>query len=129
MMNLLVEEDRLQQIVKLVGPDVLPDAQRLILLAAEMFKTGFLQQDAGDKVDTYCAPRKQEMLLRAFVTFYRRARHIIAQGCPIARVRELAVIPELLRAKSTIRNDDEEGLFALLSRMDDQLGELEREYA
>lgn len=129
MMNLLVEEDRLQQIVKLVGPDVLPDAQRLVLLAAEMFKTGFLQQDAGDEVDTYCAPRKQEMLLRAFVTFYRRARHIIAQGCPISRIRELAVIPEFVRAKSTIRNDDEEGLFALLSRLDDQLGELEREYA
>jgi V/A-type H+-transporting ATPase subunit A len=128
-MNLLSEEDRLQQIVQLVGQDVLPDAQRLVLLAADMFKSGFLQQYAGDEVDTFCAPRKQVLLLRGFVTFYRRARHIIEQGAPIARVRELPVIQQLARAKSEIRNDDDEGLFALLNTLDHQLGELEREYA
>jgi V/A-type H+-transporting ATPase subunit A len=129
MMQLLSEEDRLQQIVRLVGPDVLPDAQRLVLLAADMFKTGFLQQSAVDEVDTYCAPRKQVLLLGGFVTFYRRARQVIARGAPFARVRELSIVRELQRAKSSIRNEDQDGLRALLSRLDDQLGELEREYA
>ena len=128
-MNLLGQEDKLQQIVRLVGPDVLPDAQRLVLLAADILKTGFLQQSAGDAVDTYCAPRKQVMLLRAFVMFHRRARQVIVRGAPFARVREMPVIHDLVRAKSAIRNDDEEGLFALISRLDDQLAEVEREYA
>jgi V/A-type H+-transporting ATPase subunit A len=128
-MNLLVEEDRLQQIVRLVGPDVLPDAQRLVLLVAEMFKNGFLQQSAMDEVDTFCTPLKQVQLLRAFVMFYRRARSVIAMGAPVARVRELSVIQDLQRAKSAIANDDKDGLFALISRLDEQLGELEREYA
>jgi V/A-type H+-transporting ATPase subunit A len=127
-MNLLSEEEKLQQIVRLVGPDVLPDAQRLVLLAAQMFKTGFLQQNAGDEVDTYCTPVKQEALLRAFVAFYTRARRVIGAGCPSARVRELPVVQQIRRAGMDIANDDEEGLRALARHVDDQLGRLEREY-
>jgi V/A-type H+-transporting ATPase subunit A len=127
-MNLLVEEDKLQQIVRLVGSDVLPDAQRLTLLTADLLKTGFLQQSAIDPVDTFCAPFKQVQLLRAFVMFYRRARDIVAAGAPIARVRELPVIQDLQRAKSSIGNEDRGALFALMSDLDEQFGELEREY-
>jgi V/A-type H+-transporting ATPase subunit A len=128
-MRMLAEEDKLQQIVRLVGPDVLPDTERLVLLVADMFKTGFLQQSAGDPVDTYCTPRKQVLLLKAFVTFYRRARAVIARGAPFARIRQLPAVLDLQRAKAGIRSDDEEGLRGLLSSVDDQLGPLEREYA
>jgi V/A-type H+-transporting ATPase subunit A len=128
MMNLLVEEDKLQQIVRLVGSDVLPDAQRLALLTADLLKTGFLQQSAIDPVDTFCAPLKQVQLLRAFVMFYRRARDIVAAGAPITRIRELPVIQQLQRAKSSIANDDRDALFALINTLDHQFGELEREY-
>ncbi|KPK62164.1 MAG: ATP synthase subunit A, partial [Planctomycetes bacterium SM23_32] len=127
-MNLLVEEDKLQQIVRLVGPDVLPDAQRLVLLVAEMFKSGFLQQNAADEVDTFCTPHKQVLLLRAFVTFYRRTRDVIARGAPFARVRELPVLRELRLAKSSIPNEDEDGLLRLLRTLDSQLAELEKDY-
>ena len=63
-MTLLQREERLQQIVKLVGPDVLPDSQRLILFIAEMLKDGFLPQSAFDEKDMYCAPERQVALLR-----------------------------------------------------------------
>ena len=56
--DILQQEDRLQQIVKLVGPDVLPDTQRLILFIAELLKNGFLQQNAFDEVDMYCRARR-----------------------------------------------------------------------
>jgi V/A-type H+-transporting ATPase subunit A len=125
MINLLSEEDELQEIVKLVGRDVLPDAQRLVLLVADLFKTGFLQQDATDPVDTYCPPDRQVRLLRAFVSFHRRARKIIQQGAPIAQVRDLEVVQEMRRAK--VVQDDEE-LDALLDRLDDALDQLERQY-
>jgi len=129
MMNLLVEEDKLQQIVQLVGPDVLPDAQRLVLLAAEMFRTGFLQQNAGDETDTYCGPEKQRRLLEAFVTFYRRARQIIGAGAPLARVRELRIVQDLARAKTVIPNDKPEAFDDLMSGLDDQFDDLAKDYA
>ena len=128
MVSLLAEEEKLQQIVQLVGADVLPDAQRLVLLVAEMFKNGFLRQNAMDPVDTFCSPRKQVMLLKAFVTFYLRAQDIIKRGAPIARVREMGAVGDLQRASMRIPNDDEDALRALVSRLDEQLGELEREY-
>ena len=127
-MNLLSQEDELLQIVKLVGPDVLPDGQRLVLLVADMFKTGFLQQSSLDEVDRYCPPEKQVRLLEAFVTFYRRARQVIQNGAPIAVIRELGIVQELRRAKSTIPNNDAEAMQGLLSRLDAQLGELEGQY-
>jgi len=128
-MNFLTEEDRLQQIVQLVGADVLPDGQRLVLLAAEIFKTGFLQQNASDEADTYCTPAKQQGLLEAIVTFYRRARRVIAAGAPVARVREMDIVQELMRAKLTIANEDREGMDALLGRLDAQFATVEKEYA
>ncbi len=128
MMNLLVEEDKLQQIVRLVGPDVLPDAQRLVLLVADMFKTGYLQQNATEEIDTYCGPHKQALLLQAFRQFYRRAERLVDQGIPVARIRELGVVQDLLRAKSTIKNEDQQALGALLSSVDRQFAELEKQH-
>jgi len=127
MMNLLVEEDKLQQIVRLVGPDVLPEAQRLVLLAADMFKTGFLQQNATEEIDTYCEPHKQAMLLQAFRQFYRGAERLVDQGTPVARIRELGIVQDLLRAKSTIKNEDQDALKSLLSELDGQFAELEKQ--
>jgi V/A-type H+-transporting ATPase subunit A len=123
--NLLSREDELQQIVKLVGPDVLPDAQRLVLLAADLIKTGFLQQDATDPDDTYCDPGKQMKLLRAFVTFYRRGREIIQQGASIAQLRELPIVQRLRRAKLIT---EEEELDDVLHSLEVQLSELERQH-
>ncbi len=127
MMNLLVEEDKLQQIVRLVGPDVLPESQRLVLLAADMFKTGFLQQNATEEIDTYCEPHKQAMLLQAFRQFYLRAERLVDQGTPVARIRELGVVQDLLRARSTIKNEDQQALQSLLSELDGQFAELEKQ--
>jgi len=127
MITLLSEEDKLQQIVRLVGPDVLPEPQRLTLLVADMFKTGFLQQDATDEVDTYCDPQKQAALLEAFCAFHERARRAVAAGTPVARIRELGIVQELVRAKSTIRNGDKQALDALMENLNAQFDELERQ--
>ncbi|MFW6189317.1 MAG: V-type ATP synthase subunit A [Planctomycetota bacterium] len=128
MMNLLSEEDDLQQIVQLVGEDVLPDRQRLVLMTADMFKSGFLQQNAMSEVDTYCSPAKQMGLLRAFVQFHDRAESLIEQGATIGVIRELDIVTDLRRAKGRIANEDEEAMQDLLSRLDGQFRELEEQY-
>mgnify|MGYP000288938957 CR=1 FL=1 len=127
--ELLQREDRLQQIVKLVGPDVLPDSHRLVLLVAEMIKNGFLQQNAFDPIDMYCLPRKQAMLMRLIAEFHERADRIIAKGAPLVRIRELPCVDEIVRARSTVPNDEPQQLEAIRERMRDQFDRLERGYA
>ena len=63
-MRILQAEDELKNIVKLVGPEALPDKQRLILETARIIRIAFLQQNALDPVDTYCSPQKQFKMLK-----------------------------------------------------------------
>jgi V/A-type H+-transporting ATPase subunit A len=128
MMDILQEEERLRAIVDLVGSDVLPDAQKLVLLTARLIRDGFLQQNAFDPVDTFCAPAKQAGLLRAMIVFYRRARRLVEGGAPVVRVREMEALESLARARSTIPNDDTEAMAALLRGLDAEFDALEAEY-
>jgi len=127
-MNVLHEEEQLREIVNLVGPDVLPDAQRLVLLTAEIFKDGFLQQNAFDPVDTYCDAEKQAGLLRAIITFHRNARRAIGKGAPMMRIRELPIVHTLMRARFDIPNGDKEALRKLEQDLAAQLAEVESSY-
>jgi V/A-type H+-transporting ATPase subunit A len=85
-MDILKKERRLSDIVRLIGPDALPDEQRLILLTSEMIKNGFLQQSSFDKVDMYCAPPKQMLLLSSILTFHELAENAIKSGTPLPKI-------------------------------------------
>jgi V/A-type H+/Na+-transporting ATPase subunit A len=128
-LTLLQREERLQQIIKLVGPDVLPYAQRLILFIAEIMKDGFLAQSAFDEKDMYCTPERQIALLRIILTLYRKSRDLIQAGIPLARVRQLPCVPQIIRAKSVIGNDEPEALMALERRVQEELEALAKESA
>jgi V/A-type H+-transporting ATPase subunit A len=127
-MTVLQREDRLQQIVRLVGPDVLPDSQRLILFIAEIFKDGFLTQSAYDEVDSYCSPERQVALLRLILMLYRRGRDLVHAGAPLVRLREMKCVPDVVRAKAAYGNDKLDELKALESRVNAELDALEKEY-
>ena len=117
-MTLLQREDRLQQIVKLVGPDVLPDSQRLILFIAELLKDGFLTQSAFDEKDMYCSPERQMALLRMIMALYRKGREAIQAGAPLLKVQKLPSVPLLMRAKEALGNDE----LAALADLGERLG-------
>ena len=127
-LEILQREDRLQQIVKLVGPDVLPDSQRLILFAAELLKDGFLTQSAFDANDMYCSPARQTALLRLILGLYRQAREIIQRGAPLLRIQQLPSVPGIVRAKSAFGNDALAGLEKLEQDVSRELATLAREY-
>lgn len=128
-LTLLQREDRLQQIVKLVGPDVLPDSQRLILFIAEIFKDGFLTQSAFDEKDMFCSPERQVALLRMILTLHRRGRDLIQAGAPLAQIRGLPSVPQLLRAKSAFGNDQLDQLLELEKRLGRELDVLEKQFS
>lgn len=125
---LLQREERLQQVVRLVGPDVLPDSQRLILFIAGILKDGFLTQSAYDEKDTFCAPDRQVALLRMILTLYRRGHDLVEKGVPLGRVRDLSCIPKVLHAKESFGNDELPGLAELEQRLRDELDTLEKQF-
>jgi V/A-type H+-transporting ATPase subunit A len=127
-MELLKKDQRLEQIVKLIGPDSLPDDQRLVLLSAEMVKSGFLQQNSFDPVDCYSSPRKQIMILELILEFHRRGLELIKRGAPLTKISSLPVRERILRLKSAVTNEDVEGMDAVRREMAAAFDELGRAY-
>ena len=128
-MDLLQRESRLQQIVKLVGPDALPDDQRLILETARLLREGILQQNALDPVDAYATVEKQVRMLRAILHFHARAERIVAKGCPIIILHQLPIVNTLVRMKTAVPNDNVKQIDALMADLNAQMDRLEQEYA
>ncbi|MBQ5491446.1 MAG: V-type ATP synthase subunit A [Treponema sp.] len=127
-LDLLKKEQRLQQIVRLIGADALPDTDRLVLTVAEMIKNGFLQQDAFDPVDQFSVPQKQVHILELIMSFYTQALEVIKAGAPLVKVTELPVRNEIVRAKSRIANEQVEELSTIAHHLDEQMAELSRTY-
>ena len=120
-LSILQREERCQQIARLVGPDALPDEDRLILFIAEILKDGFLSQSAFDEKDMYCSPERQAALLRVILAFYRKGRELVQAGLPLERLKTLSCVPGLLRAKSAYGDKELAGLSELEARMRSEL--------
>ena len=127
-LELLKDEQRLQQIVRLIGPDALPDEKRIVLTVADMIKNGFLQQSAFDAVDVYSVPEKQIAILMLIMTYYQRALKVIKAGAPLPTVVALPVKDEIVRLKSQVPNDKLEQMKEVEGRLDEQMDNLERQF-
>jgi V/A-type H+-transporting ATPase subunit A len=127
-MKILNEESRLSQIVKLVGPDALPDEQRLTLETARLLREGFLQQNALDEVDAYSTIQKQIRMLNLILHFHQKAQRIINFGAPVVAIHNLPVINMLIRMKTLVANDELTKLDDIQKEIDEQMDQLETEY-
>jgi V/A-type H+-transporting ATPase subunit A len=116
-MRILQAEDELKNIVKLVGPEALPDKQRLVLETARIIRIAILQQNALDAVDTYCSPQKQFKMLKIVVDFHHLADAVVSKGLPISKITALPVTEEIMRIKTGIPNDKLAQLDDLAKRM------------
>jgi V/A-type H+-transporting ATPase subunit A len=128
-LEILQRENRLQQVVKLVGPDALPDDQRLILETARLLREGFLQQNALDEVDSYATVEKQMRMLRVILHFHKRAAGIIAKGCPIIVIHDLPIVNTLVRMKTTVPNEQVEQIDKIWKALDEQMAQVEKDYS
>ncbi len=116
-LSILKREERLSQIVKLIGPDSLPDNQRLILLIADIIKKGFLQQNSFDDIDMYSVPKKQIAILKVIIEFYKLSKKAIELGAPIIKIRDIGLVEELIRLKSVVPNDKESDFEVFLNKI------------
>jgi V/A-type H+-transporting ATPase subunit A len=124
-MRILQAEDDLKNIVKLVGPEALPDKQRLILETARIIRIAFLQQNALDAIDTYSTPLKQFRMLKIIVDYHRLSENVVSKGAPIFKVTEMPITEEILRMKSSIPNEKVDLLDDLEKRMYESFAMLE----
>src|SRR5690349_5717418 len=127
-MELLSEESRLSQIVKLVGPDALPFAERMVLETARLIREGILQQNATDPVDAYSPVEKQIRMLELVLYFHERGMAIVRRGAPINLIHDLPVVDALIRMKSNVANDELNKLEDIQKAIDEQMSQLDSEY-
>ena len=127
-MELLSEESRLSQIVKLVGPDALPYAERMVLETTRLIREGILQQNATDAVDAYSSVEKQISLLELVLYFHERGMNIIRRGAPINLIHDLPVVDTIIRAKSSVTNEELGKLDDIRKQLDEQMSQLDAEY-
>jgi V/A-type H+-transporting ATPase subunit A len=126
-MHLLQQEGKLLQVVKLVGPDVLPDTQRIVLETCTMFKNAFLQQNSYDSIDMYCTPEKQIKMLRVILDFYELGLENIKKGANIHQLKKMEVTSDIQRMKFTIKSDEIDKIDAIrdkLSRAMERIGDM-----
>lgn len=128
-MELLHKEERLQQVVKLVGPDALPDTQRFILEVCTLFKNAFLQQNAYDKIDTFSIVQKQAKMLHIIVTYWRRGLQAIKNGTTLIKLRKIKVYQDIIKMKFSIPNDNLSGLDKIEARLERSMDQLEALHA
>ncbi len=99
MVDILGSENSLMETVKLIGSDVLPDDQKLIIETARVFRQGFLQQNAFHKTDTYIAPDKQMAMLEIILHLYHQARKLTAKNIPLNQLIATGIFSAIYRMK------------------------------
>jgi V/A-type H+-transporting ATPase subunit A len=118
--GILQREDTLKEIVRLLGPEALPDEEKLILEVARMIKIGILQQNSFDDVDTYCSPEKQFKLMKLLVDFYKQGQQALKDGAALSDIRAMPVIGTLLKARMAVKDDEMDKLEKVQTEISDQ---------
>ena len=121
LMNILTQESSLMEIVKLIGADVLPDDQKLILEIAKVIRVGFLQQNAFHKDDTSVPLMKQFKMMEVILYLYKKSRALISMGMPMSVLKEDSIFDKVISIKYDVPNDR-------LDMFDDYMKQIDRFY-
>ncbi|MDI6903692.1 MAG: V-type ATP synthase subunit A [Methanocellales archaeon] len=124
-MVVLQKESELQEIVQLVGPDALPERERMLLGVARMIREDFLQQNAYHEIDSYCSLEKQYLMLKMIMRFYELAKNALLNGIGIEQIEQMPIKDDMARMKYVPNETFAERYGELEKALDDQFGSLE----
>lgn len=116
---ILSEENSLMEIVKLIGSDVLPDSQKLVLEIARVIRLGFLQQNAYHKTDTYVPLQKQLKMMEVILYLHEKSKKLIDIGIPMSVLRQQGIFDKLISIKYDVLNNELDKLDSYKSMIDD----------
>ena len=125
---ILQEENKLMEIVKLIGSDVLPDGQRLDIEIAKVIRVGYLQQNAFHADDTYVPLAKQYRMMEVILYLYDTARKLVAKNIPLSRIRETGIFEDLIGIKYHVDNKNLGKFDEYIQKIDQIYKDLMREY-
>ncbi len=100
------EETSLNEIVKLIGSDILPEDQKLTIEIARVIRLGFLQQNSFHDIDTYVPMEKMKRMMEVIFRLYDGAKGLIGQSIPLSQIKATGIFDQLVRMKYQIPNDD-----------------------
>lgn len=118
MVQILQEESKLMEIVKLIGADVLPEGQKLTLEIAKVIRIGFLQQNAFHDVDTYVPLKKQYLMLKTIKHLYEKSKMLTKKNIPVSELRKSGIFEEVTKIKYTIDNEHMDAFDDLNKKID-----------
>lgn len=121
---LLSEENSLMEIVKLIGADVLPDDQKLVLEISRVIRVGFLQQNAFHADDTYVSIEKQYKMMKVILELYHMSQKVVAEQVPISKIMATGVFDKVVKMKYDVPNSNIGLLDDYITEIDRELGEL-----
>lgn len=122
--NLLQEEAKLMEIVKLIGADVLPEDQKLVIEIARLIRVGFLQQNAYHAIDTYVPMNKQMKMMELILRLYDGARELVARAIPLSQLKATGIFDELTKMKYEVPNEDQSKFDDYRQRIDQALAKV-----
>ena len=117
-LKILQEEAELEEIVRLVGPEALPEKDKLLLLAARMIREDFLMQSAYSEFDTYCLPRRAHTMLATILKFCEIAKKMSDEGTSVAEIRSLPLIYKISRMKDIPHDEFDDRIRQLWDEME-----------
>ena len=118
---ILAEESRLNEIVNLMGPDVLPEDQKLVMEIAKVVRVGYLQQNAFHKDDTYVPLAKQLKMMDVILYLNKKCQEAVAQGKVVRAISETGIFEQIIKMKYDIPNDHIEKLDTYYQDIDNAL--------
>lgn len=122
--NILSEESKLMEIVKLIGADVLPEDQKLTIEAARLVRVGFLQQNAFHADDTYVPLEKQLGMMQVILYFYDAAMKRVKEGIPVSLIVKTGIEDAIVKMKYNVPNSDLSKLDSYYPLIDGKLAEV-----
>ena len=96
------------EIVKLIGADMLPEDQKLVMETARLIRVGFLQQNAYHAIDTYVPLDKQLRMMELILQLYDGARDLVARAIPLSQLKATGIFDTLAKMKYEVPNDHQE---------------------
>ncbi len=117
-LSILNQESSLQEIVKLIGSDVLPDDQKLVLEIARVIRLGFLQQNAFHKEDTCVPLKKQLMMMQVILYLYERCKELIDMNMPVSILRKEDIFEKIISIKYDVPNNQLDMLIDYKTKID-----------
>lgn len=124
-MRLLQQEAELQEVVQLVGPDALPEAERLILDVSRMLREDYLQQFALSDVDGFCSPEKQYRMLKVILTYHQACSSALRRGVTLGQINGLQLKEAIARMKEIPGGEAVDRLKQLAGEVQAQIEALE----